>query len=1010
VTDLNRVSVVTGYGGGDAADPNQPYLPQGTNAVTFVGDSFFTNGVYDEGSAEVVLGDLGAKTVGAATGFSHGFGMTGGTAVCVNSTYVYYTGTQGSENGSLTSGGQGTYPGVVGGGQFYRWTGITRLLKSDGSLAAGFSGATGYQFHFCEVDQDVVDGTGAVIGQDKTCQGVCASATEVFIAAWNRIEVRDQGTMAVLRTLSVSGAGQLALAADGHVWATVGGNVLKINKTSGATITTVTPAHPPGMIGVCSDDGSLWVADNVTFQVRVYAPDGSGSPTSYGTAGGIVGNGGVVTTGTLFGTIIGFDRNGTTYRVAYRPSKGTILRKFTSTTTLSKEMIARIFVEVPGWESDTSIRTPAHRSAVDMTQPVGSQVTFAAVTIDETNPAEFRIKLGISQCYQKTVSGHKYVFGMSQRGDAYTIHEVMVGTEILRPCGAFCMNPGPALGADGRLGGLAHWKPATDGSTAPNQAEWSYVPSIWATQPVGFMSMADDGSLTFTLPKSGDPAYLWRVPLSSIDGHGNPVYDLTAAAANAEGFPGGSTQGVYGTSRYYYDSANDHLLEFACPPLRPPPGYATAGTAMRRWGNWSNPTTRYVVWEQSLASDRGQDQPYAVGVDFRTVAGINGVIAVGHLLSSEVHLYRYDSGAYLHRAVSFGVTGVNLTETDSYFGVQPRILASGKIAYTQEREIGNSFLLAQCTPVPASTATVLDVVAWAARTRVENLRASLIDSATDAARMSVAWDPQYGGAAVNVYRSNTSGSGYALAPGGGNLSGTTLAQNGLAAGANYYLTGRVLWQGQEGPAGPELHVLTEFPVLYQSDYTGVPDHTAFNGYNPVVGPAFDAHPFGGTWEFIGGRIAQTAVFNNADYLRLPLVTPGRHFLIPVKVVTDNTGSFSSQHLIRFQDLNNHVLVEVGRAPSAFGGNVYLGVQRRVAGVYSVVGGGYQDIGNRTPGTFVNLEIFDAVDDLLQVWADGVRRINPFTDHSYSGYPLFWLGNYTDGNYAPAAWGNVQIWG
>ncbi|TDV13999.1 hypothetical protein C7408_109169 [Paraburkholderia caballeronis] len=179
----------------------------------------FTNAPWDESGGEISAYQDG-KMLGFAGG-THGWGGSGGSAVAVNSRYLYAAVGVGNEKGRLIGGGIWPPKGQ-------QWYGVTRRPLDDTKRAAAFqppadplnphaqlSGA------FLKIN-DVPAGTKAGIG------GLAASDTTLYVAntPMNRIEVYDASTMQRKGQWDAHEPGRLALAADGSVWAltdTLGG-------------------------------------------------------------------------------------------------------------------------------------------------------------------------------------------------------------------------------------------------------------------------------------------------------------------------------------------------------------------------------------------------------------------------------------------------------------------------------------------------------------------------------------------------------------------------------------------------------------------------------------------------------------------------------------------------------------------------------------------------------------------------------------------------------------------
>jgi hypothetical protein len=136
--------------------------------------TFYTNADWDEGGNEMSVANLDTLIIQNGGGYSHGWGLSGGTAITANSLYTYQSNICDAEGGHLYDSNPLLWPPytVIDGIQTnYAWSGFVRKNRSDLSLAAVESGL-GIGNCFNKISQ-YVENTGN--GYYRTSSGIDAN-------------------------------------------------------------------------------------------------------------------------------------------------------------------------------------------------------------------------------------------------------------------------------------------------------------------------------------------------------------------------------------------------------------------------------------------------------------------------------------------------------------------------------------------------------------------------------------------------------------------------------------------------------------------------------------------------------------------------------------------------------------------------------------------------------------------------------------------------------------------
>jgi hypothetical protein len=680
-----------------------PYMPPAiSHAVVYAG-KFYGVSYYDEGGRVTSVVDLVNGTVGDGGSYILGLEQHGGLAICANSTYVYATQwVQGIK--TYADEWPTLYPSYTDyGGNIYdvdAWEGVQRRLRSTmapsvftGGKLQTFQGGDTTGCMKVLYEYQYLDHNNVLIPRDSAeMKGIACTETEVFVSHpyQSKIYVLDAETMGLLRTLTIAGAGHLAIAADGNLWCIIGSAIKKIDKTTGAILATVTPSAAFSKIGVLSN-GKLWHDSTVDFKIRIRDSAGSAVETTFGNS--ILAAGGTITdSAPNLGPTIGFDYDGTYYYVlhGFDPSGyGTLATKYNSSGIKQHELRSTHFLET----GDIDVAAGKYYSRYhrwSFNKDANPQTTLEAYTYDQTNnAADYRGVWFTVSTYFREIFGKKFLYEFSQMGRQLTFREIVSSTNRNRPAGMYSTN--------------GFWRPTDDGTLAPN------LPTEYIADPRGNDSgiwlngyVDTEGTVWTTVisyPHTyvgfGNGFSLQRHVCLGLDANNNPIYNWTT------GFEEIPTDGLLGDNgeddvviRFYYDPPTDTAILTGYTASLPgdlydPDAiyryrYEGCGTVIRCYGNWRGIRgPRYTKWK--ITPDIGG------AILIKSLHFAKHVLALGFMAEPRVELRLMTTGELIKTIPTTDPdTGVNTYWIDAHHGIRVVSLDDAGLNYRILHERGIS--------------------------------------------------------------------------------------------------------------------------------------------------------------------------------------------------------------------------------------------------------------------------------------------------------------------------------
>lgn len=709
--------------GGTAQDYNLPYLPTGVSHACYAaGNRMITNATWDEGGNENSVWNLGSNTMSGGGMGTHGNGMHGGYAVCSNSTYVFSTGYMTTIK-QLYDAFPHLYPRYVDYGGFiydtWRWEGVYRKTLADplgisyfNGGKGGFSGQTvpdslGYfknLFEYQETDHNVNAGI------DATFKGICCTETEVFVsdpynaghATQGKIIVLDPATMNLTRSITINTKSftHLAMAVDGNIWVAMGSTVKKLDKTTGATLTTVTPANPADKIGTLPD-GRLWMSDSITKQIYIYNSAGTSLLTTFGTSGGFATNGGTIGTNAAFGVVYGFHTDDTNYWVMWGfipGSYGTMACKYNAAGVEQSRIYSTQFIETADIDTETNkVYSRNYRFSFD--KNASPQVALEAFTHDQSNTASQAMEpLFTVSTYVRKLYGRKYIYEFDQGGGNMVIYEIVNGTNYLRVCGRHRRNTYSYYSNI--------WVAPDAGIAAPVEADVKYENIETGQNDNDFLfQMVDSQGTCWRMiqnsPSDVTVTKLQKFPCQGLNAYGNPIYNWSSMVQED------CTIGILGAGtrifQCHYEYETDTMVFI---------GYNNAhGIADVIYNLWNFAAGKVVKCYSNWTGRNGvRAERWTIYPELITIASVYSdaikscniskyYLILGHMYEGICSVYRLSDGVLLAKVVSSGVTGSNAYWNDCAHSVRLTPLDSSgtESRIIQERGIGGSALLYSLT-------------------------------------------------------------------------------------------------------------------------------------------------------------------------------------------------------------------------------------------------------------------------------------------------------------------------
>jgi len=372
------------FGGGEK------WVQQDIKGMLVTADgTVYANVDWDEAGREVGV-YRGGQPI-AMAGHSHGWGYHGGTAIAVNSNYVYFAQAVENEGGGLKD--TNTWPPKGS-----DWFGLSRRRRSDITRGAPFPGGKGGS-------GDTLKGCFLLVNEvpnktEASLRGMWADESRVYVSNpyHHQVKVYDANTVAVVASWPVERPGQMAMDVARTLWIIQQADGLHepeiLRYTTNGTLLAQKVTFPAGVVpmALCLDNqGRLLVADDgPNQQIRIYK-DLETEPVLAGTFGA---TGGIYSgTPGEFGRLklnrpmgIGCDAKGNLYVASSGSSGGgsTVLESYTPAGKVNWRLFGLEFVDMadvdPGSERD--VFTKEEHFRMDYSRPPGQQWAYQGYTID----------------------------------------------------------------------------------------------------------------------------------------------------------------------------------------------------------------------------------------------------------------------------------------------------------------------------------------------------------------------------------------------------------------------------------------------------------------------------------------------------------------------------------------------------------------------------------------------------------------------------------------------------
>ncbi|BAY23485.1 NHL repeat-containing protein [Calothrix sp. NIES-2100] len=594
----------------------------------------YTNSVWDEAGREAGIYKDG-KIIGMADD-THGWSRTGGTAVTVNSKYLYLAINQGSIGNT-----EKDYPPDK-----TNWYCVRRYDLS--GKPAPFADGRGW------------DKSMLIVSTKGEVTGLATVKKELYVSdsAANLIRVYSTETMKELRSFSVTRPGAISIDSQGNLWIIQnkkGSNPAKIvyySHTGKQLPQQITQVVEPTAIAI-DPQGRLLIAENSPRQ-QILIYNVTGKPVqvgTFGTKGGIyAGNPGEVQDLKLYGiTGVGTDAAGNIYvnNNGFNRS-GTDLRKFSPSGKQLWQLFGLIFVDNADADPQSDgvdLFTKQEHFVMDYSQPPGKQWTFKNYTLNPFKyPQDPRLHTSPDATFVRRIQGKPFLFLTDMYSSFLQIYrfDAANNSKIAIPSGMF-VNTNP----DGKPSIPGNWPPYE-----PEKGEW-----IWRDRNgngafdegeydknedypyLGGWWVDNKGDVWKTL-RTQDGIGIRHYPLQGLDAHGNPIYGYSSMKKQ-------NTPSMFTDLRrieYFPETDTMYLSGFTVDHPAKGDDTGVVGSEIVRFDNWSQknliPRWRIVVPHDITGKREVSTAAMSVAGDY--------VFAVT-FKNAEVHVYNAATGVQVQQ-------------------------------------------------------------------------------------------------------------------------------------------------------------------------------------------------------------------------------------------------------------------------------------------------------------------------------------------------------------------------
>jgi sugar lactone lactonase YvrE len=661
----------------------------------------YANVDWDEAGREVGVYRNGRPI--AMAGHSHGWGYHGGTAIAVNSNYVYFAQAVENEGGGLKD--ANTWPPKGS-----DWFGLSRRQRSDitrGAPFPGGKGGSGDTLKDCFLLlNEVPNKTNAGI------RGLWADETRVYVSDpfHHQVRVYDANTMAAEAAWPVDRPDQMAMDAARTLWiiqkadAAHAPEILRF-ATNGTRLSQRI-SFPAGTVptALCLDNrGRLLVADDGPNQQVLICKDLDNTPAitgAFGEKGGIYSG-----TPGHFASLkfnrpmgVGCDSKGSIYVASDGSSGGggTVLESYTPAGNLQWRLFGLEFVDMadadPG--SDHDVFTKEEHFRMDYSRPAGHQWTYRGYTLNRFKfPQDPRLHIWSAGAWVQRIKNRPFLFVNDMYSEVLQVYrfDPLTNGEIAIPSVLF---------AKSHLQKEVGWPPHQ-----PQKGEWIWrdrdgdgafddgefvtddgrdAPSLWG------WSVDSDGNVWQASHDAGIRKFTCR----GLDDRGNPIYEFSSMTS----FP--MPQPFTRLERVTYIPATDTLYLAGYTAERPHHDglWKVMGCVLCRYDHWSkgNPAPRWQVTPDNTADGSWKGKPASM-----TVAG--DYVFVVYVVGGRIEVFNADTGApvgYLKPGPEVGgaLPGDAVGWVDIPEGIRAYRRATGEYLLFVEEDWKSKILMYQWIP------------------------------------------------------------------------------------------------------------------------------------------------------------------------------------------------------------------------------------------------------------------------------------------------------------------------
>ncbi len=603
----------------------------------------YANVEWDEAGREVSLYRDGRPI--AMAKHSHGWGYHGGTAIALNSNYVYFAQSVENEGGGLKDTNSWPPKGSD-------WFGLSRRLRSDVTKGAPFPGGKGGS-------GDTLERCFLLINEvpkktDASLRGIWADESRVYVSDPYRhqVGVYDANTLLTAVSWPMERPDQMTMDAARTLWIIQrpdGTNPAIILRfaTNGVSLSQKI-ALPAGVVptALCVDkrDRLLVADDGPNQQVRIYEALDK-EPVMAGTLGQVSG----IYSGTSgqFGLLkfnhpmgVGADDRGNIYVASSGSSGGgsTVLESYSPGGKLNWRLFGLEFVDMadvdPDFERD--VFTKEEHFRMDYSRPPGQQWTYRGYTIGRFDyPQDPRLHIWSAGASVRRIRNKRFLFVNDMYSEILQVYRFDSAKESETAI--------PSV-----LFGKSHLK--KEGGWPPHQPEkgewiWRDGDGNGAFDPGEFVtnggkdapelwgwSVDSEGNVWQATHAAGIRKFTCR----GLDDRGNPIYDFASTTT----FP--TPEPFTRLERVYYITATDTLYLAGYTAAYPHHDgmWKVMGRVICRYDNW-NKGSRTPLWQ--IVPDYVADGSWKGKPASMSVAG--DYVFVVHVVGGRIEVYKAQTGA-----------------------------------------------------------------------------------------------------------------------------------------------------------------------------------------------------------------------------------------------------------------------------------------------------------------------------------------------------------------------------